>query len=51
MNKSKVYFTKDITSENMIKMYEALGNPLPGKVAVSSTPARWEIRISSVLPF
>lgn len=34
MNKSKVYFTKDITSENMIKMYEALGNPLPGKVAV-----------------
>ena len=34
MNKSKVYFTKNITSENMIKMYEALGNPLPGKVAV-----------------
>lgn len=34
MNKPKVYFTKDITSENMIKMYEALGNPLPGKVAV-----------------
>ena len=34
MNKSKVYFTKDITSENMIKMYEALGNPLSGKVAV-----------------
>lgn len=34
MNKSKVYFTKNITSENMIKMYEALGNHLPGKVAV-----------------
>lgn len=34
MNKAKVYFTKDITPENMIKMYEALGNPLPGKVAV-----------------
>ena len=34
MNKPKVYFTKNITSENMIKMYEALGNPLPGKVAV-----------------
>ena len=34
MNKPKVYFTKDITPENMIKMYEALGNPLPGKVAV-----------------
>lgn len=34
MNKPKVYFTKDITPENMIKMYEALGNPLPSKVAV-----------------
>lgn len=34
MNKPKVYFTKNITSENMIKMYEALGNPLPSKVAV-----------------
>ena len=34
MNKPKVYFTKNITSENMIKMYEALGNHLPGKVAV-----------------
>ena len=34
MNKPKVYFTKDITPENMIKMYEALGNHLPGKVAV-----------------
>lgn len=34
MEKSKVYFTKDITPENMIKIYEALGVQLPGKVAV-----------------
>ena len=32
--KSKVYFTKDITSENLIKIYEALGVNLPGKVGV-----------------
>lgn len=34
MEKSKVYFTKAITPEAMIKMYEALGVKLPGKVAV-----------------
>lgn len=34
MNKSKVYFTRDITSENVIKLYEKLSNPLSGKVAV-----------------
>ena len=34
MLKSKVYFTKDITPEAMIKMYDILNLPLPGKVAV-----------------
>ena len=34
MEKAKVYFTKTITKENVIKMYEALGVNLPGKVAV-----------------
>lgn len=34
MEKSKVYFVKDITPENMIKMYEALGVKLSGKIAV-----------------
>ncbi|MBQ8942081.1 MAG: DUF362 domain-containing protein [Firmicutes bacterium] len=34
MNKAKVYFTKTITPENVIKMYEMLGITLPGKVAV-----------------
>ena len=32
--KSKVYFIKDITPENIIKAYEALGKKLEGKVAV-----------------
>ncbi len=32
--KSKVYYTKDITSENLIKIYEALGVKLDGEVAV-----------------
>ena len=34
MEKAKVYFTKDITSENLIKIYEALGVTLKGNVGV-----------------
>ena len=34
MDKSKVYFCKKITPENVVKMYKALGRELPGKVAV-----------------
>lgn len=34
MSKSTVYFAKEITPENTLKLYEALGITLPGKVAV-----------------
>ena len=34
MEKSKVYFTKEITPESLIKIYEALGRELKGKVGV-----------------
>ena len=34
MEKAKVYFTKVITPENVIKMYETLGIELPGKIAI-----------------
>ena len=34
MEKSKVYFTKEITPESLIKMYEVLGVNLLGKVGV-----------------
>ncbi len=34
MEKSKVYFCKEITPENVVKMYETLGKKLPGNVAV-----------------
>lgn len=34
MEKSKVYFTKEITSKSLVKIYEALGVDLQGKVAV-----------------
>ena len=34
MEKSKVYFTKEITSESLIKIYESLGVKLSGKVGV-----------------
>ena len=32
--KSKVYFTKEITPESLIKIYESLGVKLEGKVGV-----------------
>jgi len=34
MEKAKVYFSKEITSENLVRMYETLNKPLTGKVAV-----------------
>jgi len=34
MEKAKVYFCKEISKENVIKMYEILNKKLPGKVAV-----------------
>lgn len=34
MGKAKVYFTKEITPQAMVRMYEAMGVALPGKVAV-----------------
>ena len=34
MEKSKVYFCKEITPENVIKVYNMLAKELPGKVAV-----------------
>ena len=32
--KAKVYFSPEITPENVVKLYHALGIALPGKVAV-----------------
>ena len=34
MEKSKVYFTKNITKENLVKLYDFIGKELPGKIAV-----------------
>lgn len=34
MAKANVYFTREITPENVVRLYEALGVELPGKVAV-----------------
>lgn len=34
MEKAKVYYTKNITPESLIKVYEALGVKLEGNVAV-----------------
>ncbi|MDO4198308.1 MAG: DUF362 domain-containing protein [Erysipelotrichaceae bacterium] len=34
MEKAKVYFTKEISSEAVLKMYKVLNKELPGKVAV-----------------
>ena len=35
MEKAKVYFCKQITPENIVKMFKTLGKELPGKVAVN----------------
>ena len=32
--KPKVYFSRELTGENVIRMYRALGLELPGRVAV-----------------
>ena len=34
MEKAKVYFTKEITSENLIKIYEALNVKLEGNIGI-----------------
>ena len=34
MEKAKVYFSKEISKENVVKMYEALNKKLLGKIAV-----------------
>ena len=34
MEKANVYFTKEITSESLVKLYEKLGKELTGNVAV-----------------
>ena len=34
MEKAKVYFIKDITSENLVKIYDMVGKKLDGNVAV-----------------
>ena len=34
MQKAKVYFTKELTPESVVKMYEVLNKELPGRVAV-----------------
>ena len=34
MKKSKVYFTKEITEDSLIKMYEALNKDLKGNIGI-----------------
>ena len=34
MEKAKVYFTSNLTPENVVKLFKLLGKELPGKVAV-----------------
>lgn len=55
MGKSKVYFCKEITSENLIKIYEALGVELKGKVGVKVSTgeagARGYLKADLIGPF
>ena len=49
MEKSKVYFSKEITSEKLIEMYEVLGVKLTGnvgiKVSTGTTKLAYEDRL------
>ncbi len=40
--KAKVYFTKEISPESLVRIYEALGKELPGKVAVKMSTGESE---------
>ena len=55
MEKAKVYFTKNITSENLIKIYEKLGVKLEGKVGVKVSTgedgAKGYLKASLIAPF
>ncbi len=42
--KSKVYFTRDITPENVVRLYHLLGVELPGKRALRPSPRPWPMR-------
>ena len=46
---SKVYFIKNVTAENVVKMYDKLGVKLPGKVAVKKAKETTLINTSSFL--
>ena len=55
MEKAKVYFCKEITSENLIKIYEALGVELKGnigvKVSTGEAGARGYLKADLIGPF
>ena len=52
---SKVYFIKEITTENLIKIYKALGVELPGKVGVKVSTgeagAKGYLKADLIAPF
>ena len=55
MEKAKVYYTKEITPENLIKIYEALGVELKGKIGVKVSTgeggARGYLKADLIGPF
>ena len=55
MPKPKVYFTKDITPESLIKIYDALGVKLAGKVGIKVSTgeagAKGYLKASLIAPF
>ncbi|MGX8699173.1 MAG: DUF362 domain-containing protein, partial [bacterium] len=42
MEKAKVFFTKEITPESLVRIYDALGRTLPGRVAVKMSTGESE---------
>ena len=46
MERSKVYFTKNLTSESLIKIYESLGVKLTGNVGVKVSTGEKSVALS-----
>ena len=49
--KSKVYFTKTITSEKVVEMFKILNKDLPGKIAIKVHSGERETKIFYIQNF
>ena len=51
MEKSKVYYTKEISSDSLIKIFNSLGVTLKGKVSTGEDGAKGYLKKELIAPF